>query len=70
MVNKSLFTITLNYFYRYLVSESPSQAHIITAHIITGKFRQMIKFPKVTQQQIWTVDKKTYVSNLGLLEMA
>lgn len=30
----------------------------------------MIKFPKVTQQQIWTVDKKTYVSNLGLFEMA
>lgn len=25
----------------------------------------MIKFTKVTQQQIWTVDKKTYVSNLG-----
>lgn len=28
----------------------------------------MIKFPKVTQQQIWTVDKKTYVSNLGFLK--
>lgn len=30
----------------------------------------MIKFLKKTQQQIWTVDKKTYVSNLGLFEMA
>lgn len=30
----------------------------------------MIKFPKVTQQQIWTVDKKTNVSNLSLFEMA